>query len=250
MAKDTLGLTLRGDVPLAEFAEAMRHFASLVEALTSEVGEHAEIEWEIAKLESGSATAVIIGRSTDQLAVEKVVKAYEVIGGAIQNNRPIPYPERIAREARAITALLNGKITSVEFQTQDFGVSVDQPVELQEIVSGEYSFGIVSGKVETLSKHGKMRFVLYDTMFNRAVDCYLQKGQEDMMLDVWDKRVRVAGQVSRDAGTGRPMAIHNISYIDAIPESSVNLASLVGIIPWHEGDENPEDAIRRLRNAD
>ncbi len=250
MAKDTLGLTLQGDIPLAEFAQAMRHFASLVEALTNEVGEHAEIEWEIAKLESGSATALIIGRSVNQTAIEKVVKAFEIIGGSIQNDEPIPYPEPIAREARAITGLLNGKITSVEFKTEEFGVSIDRPIELQEITSGEFSFGTVTGTVETLSKHGKMRFVLYDTLFNRAVDCYLQKGQEDLMLDAWDKRVRVAGQIYRDPISGRPVDVRDIKYIEPIKESSIDLMSLVGIIPWKEGDEYPEEAIRRLRDAE
>jgi hypothetical protein len=250
MPKDTLGLTLRGDIPLAEFAEAMRHFSSLVEALTSEVGENAEIEWEISRLESGSATAVIVGKSFDQAAIEKVVRAFEVIGGSIQKDEAIPYSERVVKEARAITAILNGKITSVEFNTDDFGVSVDKPMEIQGVVAGEYAFGTVTGTVETLSKHGKMRFVLYDSLFNRAVDCFLQQGQEDWMLDAWDKRVRVAGEVTRDPNSGRPISVHNIQYIELIKSRGIDIGMLVGLIPWREGDELPEEAIRRLRDAE
>jgi hypothetical protein len=252
MTNNTLALTLTGEVPLAEFAEAMGHFSSLINALTNEIGEEAEIEWEISRLEAGSATAVIIGRSTDASAIEKIIRAYEVIGNAIHNEEPIPYSEPIAREAIAITGLLNDKIKSVEFKTEGFAAAIDKPVSIKiddEPIT-DYSFGTVTGMVETLSKRGKMRFVLYDSLFDRAVECFLGKGQEHLMLDAWDKRILVAGRVVRDPINGRPTNVHDINYIEVQEESPIDFESLAGILPWKEGDEYPEVTIRRMRDGE
>lgn len=249
MSKNSLTLTLKGDVPLAEFAKAMGHFSALVELLTADVGGNTDVEWEISKLEAGSATAVIVGRSPYEEVVERVVQAYEIIGTAIKNKKPIPYSENIAKEAKSITSLLNGKIRSVEFTTDEISTAIDQPTLVDEPMQREFSFGVVSGTVETLSKRGKMRFVLYDAIFDRAVNCYLRAGQEHLMLDAWDKRIFVAGQVYREPVTGRPTDIREINYIQLIPDSQIDLMSLVGIIPWSDGDEYPEETIRRFRDA-
>jgi hypothetical protein len=248
--KNTLTLKLQGNVPLAEFAKAMGHFSALVEALTDDVGGTTDVEWEISKLEAGSATAVIIGRSPYDDVIEKVVQAYEIIGSAIKGDKPIPYSETIAREARSITGLLNGKITAVEFVTDEMISTIDKPFLFDETIKREYSFGSISGTVETLSKRGKMRFILYDSLFDRAVNCYLQNGQEQLMLDAWDKRVHVAGQIYREPSTGRPTDVREISYIQVLPENHLDFMSLAGIIPWNNGDEYPEETIRRLRDAE
>lgn len=250
MPRNTLTLTLKGDVPLAEFAKAMGHFSALVDALTENVGGATDIEWEISRLEAGSATAVIISKSPHEDTVEKVVRAYEIIGSSIKNNKPIPYSEFIAKEARAITSLLNGKIKTVEFITEQIETSIDKPFEFEEPFERDYSFGVVSGTVETLSKRGKVRFILYESLFDRAVNCYLGETQESLMLDAWDKRVRVAGQVYRDSITGRPTDVREIKNVEVLDESPVDFMSLAGIIPWNEGDEYPEEIIRRLRDAE
>ena len=250
MPKNTISLKLNGDVPLAEFSKAMGHLSALIEELTKDVSGKVEIEWEIARLEGGSATAVIAGRSYDETAVEKVVQAYEVIGEAIEKDEPIPYSTSIADEARAITQILNGKITSIEMSTEDFGVSIEKSLEIEGEYDKEYSYGTVTGTVETLSKHGRLRFVLYDSLFNRAVICYLNQDQHSLMLDAWDKRVTVAGKVFRDHVTGRPIEIRDISYVE--PRKEVPPGSFMkveGVIPWKEGDEYPEEIIRRYRDA-
>lgn len=248
--KKTISLQLNGDITLSDFSKVMAHFTDLIDELSSDIGRPAEIEWEIAKLEGGSATAVIVGKSPDLAAVEKVVQAYETIGKAIESNGPIPYSQRISRQARAITEVLNGKITSIEMRTEEFEAVIHQSVYYEEEFKTDYSFGTVTGKVETLSKHGRMRFVLYDTLFNRAVNCYLSKDQEYLMLDAWDKRIMVSGKIFRDPTSDRPLEIRDINYIEVKDEVQPGtFLQVEGIIPWKEGDEYPEEIIRRYRDA-
>jgi hypothetical protein len=248
--KNLLSIKLNGDVTLADFTEVMNHFSTLIEELTSDVGEKAQIDWEIIKLESGSATAVVMGKSQNEFAVDKVVHAYEVIAKSITESKPIPYSETIAREARSITNVINGKIKSIEMNTKDYNITID--CSIQDVTDEKigYSIGTVTGWVETLSKHGKMRFILYDILFDRAVTCYLAKNQEGLMLDAWDKKITVAGKVFRESATGRPYQVKDINYIEekkTSPKGSFIRAQ--GIIPWQDGDEYPEDTIRRYRDA-
>jgi len=249
--KNTVSLKLNGDVSLSDFTKVMNHFTNLIELLTSEVGKQAEVDWDIAKLEGGSATAVVIGRSIDEIVVDKIIQAYEIVGQAITENKPIPFSDTIAIEARSITHVINGKIKSIEMRTDEFKTIINSSM-VEEISEEEmnYSFGTVIGWVETLSKRGNLRFVLYDTMFDRAVTCYLAKDQEGLMLDAWDKKIAVAGKVYRDLETGRPYQVREVNYIEEksrSPQGSFMLAQ--GIIPWVEGDELPEEQIRRYRDA-
>lgn len=226
----------------------MGHLTSLIDLLSVEVGDKAEIEWEISKLEGGSATAVIIGKSFNEEAVEKVVQAYEIIGSAISKKHPIPYSYPIAKEARAITSVINGRIRSVELQKEIIDYYINDDISEYE---AEFTIGTVTGWVETLSKRGRMRFILYDTLFDRAVNCYLSQDQEKFMLDAWDKRISVAGKVFREPETGRPIEVRDINYIDIKPEIIPgSFFNVEGIIPWKDGDEYPEDIIRRLRDAE
>jgi len=193
---------------------------------------------------------VIIGKSTDEVAVEKVVHAYEVIGKSIEERDPIPYSREISRHARAITEVLNGKITSIEMMTDDFDAQIIEAHTYEEELKSDFTFGTVTGKVETLSKRGKMRFVLYDTLFNKAVNCYLALNQEHLMLDAWDKRIMVSGKIFRDPITIRPVAVRDINYLEIMKESQPGaILQVKGILPWREGDEFPEVIIRRYRDA-
>src|SRR5207253_6784001 len=84
VAKDTVTLTLEGDVPVDEFAKAIGYFSALLRALSEEVSNSTPIEWDIARLSGGSATAVVRGTAPDTKAVEKVVIAYGVVGRSLE----------------------------------------------------------------------------------------------------------------------------------------------------------------------
>lgn len=250
MPKDTLALILHGEVSLEDFAEAIERLSALVENLTREVAFSSDIEWEIAQLKSSSPTTIVKGISKNLIDVEKVIQAYGIVGQAMEMDKPIPYSEAVAREARAISGILNGKITSVEFKTDDYEAIVEKPLTDEESAEKDYSIGTVTGYVETLSKHGRLRFIIYDMLFGRAVICYLSDKFEKEMLDAWDRRVSVAGKVYRDPDTGRPEEIRDINYIkvhEEVPPGAFMAAQ--GVLPWKEGDELPEQIIRRLRDA-
>jgi hypothetical protein len=106
----------------------------------------------------------------------------------------------------------------------------------------------VRGRVQTLSSRGRLRFTLYDALYDKAVSCYLAEGQEDIMRDAWGHVALVEGWVTRDPATDRPLSIRGIERVTLLPEGDPHgYRRARGAVL---GRELPEAIIRRLRDGD
>jgi hypothetical protein len=250
MATDTLTLALEGDVSLQEFTQAMSNFRDIVEALTSEVTTNAHVEWLIDDLQAGSAIATIRGITQQAEVIGTVISAYIAVGHALQTNQPIPYSERVRRPAVALSRLIDGHITALRFETAQEDVIVDiRGLESGVAIQPLQSHGVVSGTVETLTKRRGLKFTIYDGIFDKPITCYLKEGQEDLIRDFWGKQVAVSGKIYRNAQTGRPYAVRNITIIrpiEDVPPGSYRRAR--GVLAGKLG-QSPEQLIRSLRDA-
>ncbi len=253
MANDTVTLALDGDIGLAEFAEAVRHFDGLIRALAKDA-KATHVRWLVADLEVSSAIATARGvgqngmpPETVRREVETVVRRYLQVGVSLEQGEPIPFSEAVVREAKAITNVLNGRVTTVRFETFEAEATVGAPAAVPDKLR-QPTYGAVEGRVQTLSSRGGLRFTLYDTFHDKAVSCYLAEGYESVMRDVWGRRAVVEGRVTRDALTGRPFVVRGITHIEDLPETDRgSYSGLRGLSPSR--DLSPEEAIRRLRDA-
>ena len=250
MAKDTLTFALEGEVALEEFASAINNFNLLLNSLSGDVGGGAKVEWVIDELYAGSAVATFHGVYADLQVIEHIINAYEDVGDSLANGREISYSPGVKRSAQNLTNILNGKITAFRFETptKDFLIS-GRSYSGEKLPPMKYSQGTVKGTVQTLSMRKKLSFTIWDSLFDRAVNCYLKEGAEETMRNVWGKRAIVSGKIGRQSETGRPIVIRDVRYVrtldDIIPGSYKRAK---GVIPWVEGDELPEDIVRRMRD--
>lgn len=259
MVKDTITLTLNGDVPLALFAVALDHLNELVTALSEELIEpdEAAIQWQVLHLASGSAVTTIKGivqeaEPTSSLypTVEKIVEAYVIIGKALQFRQPIPFSEDVARPARELTSVLNGHITSIEFITDGTKALIKEKVTEESSGPKKYCLGVVKGVVRTISDKPRLKLGVYDELFNRMVYCYLAPTQEDLARSAWRKQVSITGLLYRDSETGRPVEFREVYDVQVLKNtSSGSYKEARGVLPWETGDEPAEVSIRRLRDA-
>lgn len=249
---DTLTLTLHGDVPLDLFAQAIRYFDALVEALGAEVDAEESIDWKVSHLQSGSATVQVRGLSEDFDAVERAVRAYAAVGEALQHNEPIPFSPTIQRSAQALTRLLNGHITSLSFTT-DTSTHVVQSVATDENAEQQakwlVAWGSLTGDVGAISTRPQLQFTLYDSLFDKAVGCYLNRESERLAREIWNKRVTVTGRIYRRAEDGKPVRIRDVANVQVLSPTGGDFRRVRGADPWQPGDELPEVVIRRLRDA-
>lgn len=249
MAKNTLSLALEGDVELGDFAQTIHAFERLISELTNEIGEGIAVEWDVVELAAGSASAMILGTSDSMGIVERVVSAYSIVGEAMERGEEAPYSRRVNDAARQVTEVLNGKIHAIRFETDEMMAEVTSLLPETSVKGKVYSFGTIKGTIETLAGRRTLRFILYDSLFDHAVYCYLDQDQKDLVRNLWLRKVKVSGKIGRDAGKGRPVEVRQITKIEPIedlPKSSYKRAK--GVLPWSEDDLLPEDEIRGLRN--
>ena len=255
MNTDRIALKLNGVVPLSDYARVIDHFAQLVGALSNEVAGKDSVTWEITHLEAGSALTEIRGYADDAHQVQRVVAAYAVVGQAIAQGATIPYSFVVAEQARLLTAIINGHVESIEFRVADQVATVAQPVVAAPTTERIYSVGTVTGQVDTVSKRRGYTFTLYDLIFDRAVTCYLYPDQEDLMRNAWGKIATVGGEVWRDAETGRPLEVRNVTFVETEDEPATEkdapaYLSALGVLSGLLTNQPSETVIRDLRDVE
>lgn len=250
MATDTLTLVLHGRVSLTQFARATARFHSLVAALSAQVGGRSRIEWEVVDLQPSDTRTTVIGIAPAREPLDAVVRAYEIVGESLGQAAPIPYDRRVQAPAQALADLLNGRISSITFETANKDVTVvserlrgNAPPQLS-------AHGMVEGRVQTLTSRAGLRFTLYDRAFDAAVSCYVEQGKEDLLRDIWGKPAAVEGWVTRDRESGRPLSVRRIQHIGVLPEAAPgHYTRARGASPRAEEEPDATTVIRKLRDA-
>lgn len=247
MAKNTLTFELGGRVEIAEFADGIVAFRRLVSALTPL---HAGVTWVVEDLQPGSAVVTLRGEADDPVAVERIVDDYERIGAALSWHEDLPQPtSRMTNAANAIESLAK-TVEYVRFETSERDYTIYPSGDQRVRSVSRVSIGAITGRVQTLSNRAGLRFNLYDTLFDKAVACYLAPGQEEIMREAWGQRARVSGTISREASTGRPTAIRNIMNVEILQDAEPgSYRRARGAVPRPPGAMLAEDVIRKLRDA-
>ncbi|MGH2615276.1 MAG: hypothetical protein ACRDJC_08560 [Thermomicrobiales bacterium] len=250
MTKNTVTLALGGDVPLDQFADTMGRLNRLIDLLTQDLSRDTQISWFIDELLVGSAVVSIRGEAEQPEAVERIARAYAVIGESLEHNQPIPYPPQIVRAAESLTQVLNGQITSIQFEAVGEVATVTSSVPVEQAAGLIGAYGSVEGRIETLTSRRGLGFTLYDVLHDRAIRCHLEPEQADAVRDAWGHQAIVTGWVRRDPTSGRPVTINPVRSVARVPEVERGAYRRArAIAPSSHGDVPPHVAIRRLRDA-
>lgn len=267
MTDDTITLVLHGEIPFPAFRKAVDGFQDLVVALGDCVAHNARIDWVVTDLEvASSAIATVTGAPIEGAgydAVHSVVRAYEDVGELLRRGGSLDrYPLAVEKSARRIIGVLNGRVSSVRFETEQKEAEVTSAAMHARATAGEQpqalavampetavSYGTVRGRVQSLTSRGRLRFTLYDINADRAVSCYLEPGSEDLMRETWGKMALVGGIVRRDPVTGQAMTVRQVTTVAILPEAEPgSWRRAIGAIPYVHGVISAEAAVRRGRD--
>jgi hypothetical protein len=252
MGDNTITIALEGDVELKNFTTVMLRFQNLIDLLSREVAGDQAIVWTLDDLQYGSAIATIAGIADDEEPVLRVIDAYARVGQALERHAPIPYSPAVAAEASHITRVIGGNIIAIRFETakNDYSIYSPSKTEPSSTPSKRIALGVVKGRVQSISNRHKLRFTLYDALFDKPVSCYLEPDQEDLMREIWGNMVLVSGRVTREPDFGRATAVRDITSIEPVRESEPgDYKRARGALSWSPGDEPAEAFIRRLRDG-
>lgn len=252
--KDTLTVALEGDtISLDKFAAALQATLRMVTALANEVAHSSSpIAWVIDGLDRSSAVATVRGLSQpgEEESVELVVAAFGDVARAMESRERITRSRAVVNQARAFERLLDDDVTEIRIETPDRDASIRrEQVTMVVEPQTRQNHGAVRGRIQTLSNRGSLRFTLYDTIYDKAVSCYLGDAQQELVRGLWGHAAIVEGLVRRDT-FGRPVTIREITDIVALREPEPGRwREAFGAVPIQPGGENAETTIRRLRDA-
>ncbi len=173
-SKDCLTLDLKGNLPLEKFEKAIVAFFDLIKEVTkAALKEKQKIHWTVT-VRAGSASVNAIPH----------------------------YEESVAPQAgKDITAV---KIRSM---SEKASVTPQMVVAADALITGQrQSYGSVEGKLQTITERGGFRFVVYDSLYDHRVDCFIDEELMNRAVASFGKRVRVSGLVQYDH-FGDPVSI-------------------------------------------
>ena len=247
MAKNTVTFELGGRVEIQDLEKGIIAFRRLILALTPS---NERVAWVVEDLRPGSTVATLRGEADDPAIVERIVREYESVGDTLSRHEELKMHGNQVKSAADAIVALTGTVDYVRFETPDDDYMILGNGVQTTKATPSVSIGAVKGRVQTLSNRGGLRFNLYDTIHDKAVACYLSSGQESLMREAWGKLATVSGKVSRDASTGRPIAIRQIMDVEILDDVLPGAyRSARGVVPWQPGYKKPEEIIRQLRDA-
>lgn len=244
------------EVTIQKFHAAVTRFQSMLKALSTEIaGSRAQIDWVLESLEIGSALQRYQGiarRPEDVSKVPEIADEFEKLTKAYaRGERPLA-SDALREKTEHLLELIDKETPYLRFETRDEDAKVEAGIsagsaKLNETESKD--LGAVEGRVQTLSSRGSLRFTLYDLIFDKAVSCYLNEDQREITTGIWGRLAIVEGLVTRDARTGRPYSIRQVTNVELLDEVDVKAYLRAEGIAPSLSNLSPEDAIRRIRDV-
>lgn len=251
MAKDTVTLALSGEVHLDDFSVAIACFHRMIKGLTDQLAQDA-VEWTVESLEVGSAIATVKGISADDADVSKVVDGYESLAQALHRRDVVlQCSPPVSKAARELVGIINGRVSSIRFETDSFDVDVSSADGIVDVGSAEANYGAVRGRIQSISNRGRLRFTLYDDIDDHAISCYLvDESEQEKLREAWGRFAIVEGIVRRNPVTGRPSTVRQVTAVTILDEgTSFDYRDAIGCAPALDDRVSPEAAIRRGRDG-
>lgn len=248
---DSVTLRLDGtSVPFDTFAATTQRFNKLLAELSKEAGISEPIEWVVADLDLGSVILAASPVAPPETAT-RLIDTYLEVAGRVRSH-PAVLDRPVLRLVKEIADISRDLGESVAFETED-GEVIFTPAAASAVPAGTAqpaAYGTVTGRIQTLQQRRGLRFVLYDTLHDKAVTCYLAPENEDLMRDAWGRLAEVSGMVTRDPVTDRPRTVRQVSDVRVLDElDRYAFRAARGAIRARPDAPPSEDVIRRIRDA-
>jgi hypothetical protein len=150
--------------------------------------------------------------------------------------QPAYFTESAMRHARALGEVANTSETEdvrVRLWTKKIPAAISRHIALNVLGALAEEFedhGSLDGRLQTVSERGAMRFIVYDTLTDRGIPCYVSEDKLRDALGNFQKRVEVYGQI-RYRKDGSPVSIRVEEIVPFPPASEVpDFRSVYGIL--------------------
>jgi len=237
MKKNSLTLALEGDsIPLEKFKQAVTSFLEIVESVSHEaVGDGAKIKWNIS-VKSGSAIVSATPEYTKESkeAIKAVVSAIPNGIRELSQGKTATAPKlfntgtmKAMRRLANVHEIGRNGLTAIRILGNGVKRTVTHKVATtaNEIIgASREAYGAIDGKLQALWDRDGFKFTVFDSLFDRRVDCYVNEDLVASAIEGFRKRVRVSGIVQYNR-SGLPISINATAIHHFLPNNKLPGAS-------------------------
>jgi hypothetical protein len=220
--KNKNSLTLDFDAPVVTpdtFRRLVSAFVDLLNSVTEKAaGTGRRAIWNMVVSEgSRLLTATAVADRTTESVAEKVVRAIPDGLRRLEKGTPAPptyFDQRALRAARELASIpKERKLTYVQFRAVGSSVSISERAAetVVKLLGQHQALGTVEGKLQTISDRQTLQFVVFDSLYDKGVNCFMGEAIMEQAMQAFRKRVAVTGMVQYDQ-EGQPVSIR----VDAI----------------------------------
>lgn len=214
---DCLTLDLKGSLPLEKFEKAIAAFFDLIKEVTKEaLQEKQKIRWTVT-VRSGSAIVNAVPHFEPDVAAEarQILRAVPDGVRAIESGAE-EMPRFFNREAvkavkrlGTLQTLRADDVTGVRIRSLSTKANITPKsvTGADGLIGGQHqSYGSIEGKMQTITDRDGFKFVVYDSLYDHRVDCFIEEELLEQAIEDFRKRVRVSGMVQYNR-LGDPVSI-------------------------------------------
>lgn len=262
-AMATVKLSLKGapeNISFKSFVSALSNSLNILADLDLAISHEPKgsLDWFVTQLSTGSLSVTIEsrsrvkGRNFGPEAAEALVIGLDKIER--EGTSPPYLSEYGIKKAQSLTGLI-GRDGIASIQVTDLERTADLSriafENIRQIIQvKKLALGSVEGAIETISIHGKPKFIIYQRRTRKAVTCQFDREKWfDKVRNIMGQRVIVSGMVHYNP-KGEPLRVQleNIRQMrgkDELP----TIQEISGSDPDFTGDLTTEEYIKRLRNG-
>ncbi len=239
---ESLTLDLKGSaLPMAKFEKAVMAFFALIREVTSQVEEQGEkVKWTIS-VKSGSALVSAKPRYAPESRVAAMRVLKSIPSGISQLEKgsdelPRDFTQKAA-ELVKVLATIKGDgdegVSGVRLRSEmgPVPITIKSAFSVDSIMGFQHqSFGSIEGRMQAISERNGFRFVIYDSVFDRKVDCFFDETLVGKAVASFRKRIRASGTVQYNRH-GQPVSVNVTDIYEFRPNSELpSISEMKGIL--------------------
>lgn len=231
-----LTLEMSGDdVTPAAFLRAVKSFFAAVKCLSDEID--SDLHWRVQVKQASNLISAIPKGKYNVRSVSDIVSSFDrgfkIIESPGQDVGD--FPEDVLESIRDLAAVAVGAdgdmLVRLWTEKRPHNLSARTVAAIDDILTGAFTeHGSVCGTIETISRRGGARFVIYENRNPKAINCIVPSEKLADAIAAFGKRAEVYGKVYYDKH-GRPVRV-NVEDIDIFPDNAdlPNFRDVKGIL--------------------
>jgi hypothetical protein len=223
----------------------IRAWRSLLESSGKDAGGTVLATWEVTYLEVSSLHARYAPVAERPEFKSVVLQELRGVATSIAQGNGALTAGPFAKAAKELIEL--SKIAPTEMTILDREITISAQAAV-EIVHPLRSIGSVEGRVLMVSKRRGLNCTLYDEVNNSAIHCKVPLSMEDEVREAFDRRVLIAGTITRHPLTGLAQSIA-VTQIERLIYGRGDYRKARAIFKDVPGRPPLEDLIRKISDA-